>query len=55
MLGQPMGAGPSPLMQDQALNLDNGMAPLFMSNPRAIHGNHHPVGVPLGMNMVQHS
>jgi len=54
MLGEPMGAGPSPLMQDRALNPDNGMTPLFPSNPRAIHGNHHPAGVPLGMNMVQH-
>ena len=54
MLGQPMGAGPLPLMQDRALNPDNGMAPLFPFDPRAIHGSHHPAGVPLGMNTVQH-
>jgi len=54
MLARPVGAGPSSLMQDRALNPDNVMAPLFPSNPRAIHGNHHPAGVPLGMNMVQH-
>jgi len=51
---QPMGAGPSPLMQDRALNPDNGMIPLWPARAMAIHGDHHPAGVPLGMNSVQH-
>jgi len=51
---QPMGAGSSPLMQDQASNPYNGMIPLWPARVMAIHGNHHPAWVPLGMNTVQH-
>jgi hypothetical protein len=57
MLGQPMGAGPTLMMQDWALNPNISIAPLHTpswSNPRATHGNHHSAGVPLGMSTVEH-
>jgi hypothetical protein len=57
MLGEPMGAGPTLMMQDSALNPDVNMAFLYTpswSDPRAIHGNHHSAGVPLGMSTVEH-
>ncbi len=44
-------------MKERALNTGIGMAPLYplsRSNPRAIHDNHHPAGVSLGMNTVEH-
>jgi len=50
------GQGSTLLMQDRALNPDIGMDPLYTPSPsdqRAIHGNHHSAGVPLGMSTVE--
>jgi len=56
MLGRPVGAGPTLLVQNRSMNPDIGITPLrtpSQCNPRAIRGNHHFPREPLGRSMAE--